>query len=120
MILIFFVSPLPSARPPPQPTAPLPPALAWNHYRGSSLCQGARAEELPASLELRWSFATGEAISSSPVCDGERVYFGSDNGNLYALDYRNGRQVWMLKGTDAVEAPPCLAEGRLYVGTSGG
>lgn len=47
--------------------------------------------------EERWRFFTGAAIRHAPIADDGRVYFGSDDGNLYCLD-NQGKIVWKRRG----------------------
>ena len=35
---------------------------------------------------LRWKFKSGGAVNNTPAIDGKNVYFGSEDGKLYALD----------------------------------
>ncbi|MBN2538135.1 PQQ-like beta-propeller repeat protein, partial [candidate division WOR-3 bacterium] len=65
-----------------------------------------------------WPFAT---ISSSPIisADGNWVYFGADNGNLYKLDAGTGQLAanWPVQVSQAgIPSTPALtADGHLYV-----
>ncbi len=54
---------------------------------------------------------------SSPVVWKGQVYFGSGNGNVYALDAATGAQKWAFKTGDVVHASPAIADGTLYVGS---
>jgi eukaryotic-like serine/threonine-protein kinase len=54
---------------------------------------------------------------SSPVVADGRVYFGSGDHNVYALDAHDGRPIWAFRTGDVVHASPALAEGVLYIGS---
>ncbi len=41
-----------------------------------------------------WKFKTGKGVSSSPILVGDTIYFGSKDGNFYALDKKTGQEVW--------------------------
>ena len=43
-----------------------------------------------ATGRTRWQFGTGAGVYSTPVVDDDRVYFGSDDGFVYALSSRPG------------------------------
>jgi outer membrane protein assembly factor BamB len=45
------------------------------------------------------------------------VYFGSGDGNVYALDAGSGAVKWKFQTADVVHASPAIADGRLYVGS---
>jgi len=54
---------------------------------------------------------------SSPVVVGGSVYFGSGDGNLYALDSGSGELRWKFQTGDVVHASPAYDSGTLYVGS---
>jgi outer membrane protein assembly factor BamB len=43
---------------------------------------------------MRWIFKSGAEINSIPCIDGSQVYFGSKDGNLYALSRESGQEMW--------------------------
>ena len=57
---------------------------------------------------------------SSPVVIGRTVYFGCENGRLYALSTINGNERWSTELGGAIKAAPSYYGGRLYVGDYGG
>lgn len=65
---------------------------------------------------VRWKFQTdGPLIGGVTVSDGT-VYFGSSDGNVYAVDIESGDQRWQPFETDKeVWARPTVAGGTLYV-----
>ncbi|MEQ7801323.1 PQQ-binding-like beta-propeller repeat protein [Pedobacter sp. ASV1-7] len=58
---------------------------------------------------------------SSPIVDREGVqqtiYFGSSDGNLYALNADNGKLKWKFSTGGAVRSTPCLYNGIVYFGS---
>lgn len=54
---------------------------------------------------------------SSPVVADGTVYFGSGDGNLYALDAASGALRWKFATGDVVHASPAFADGLVYVGS---
>jgi outer membrane protein assembly factor BamB len=54
---------------------------------------------------------------SSPAVANGIVYFGSGDGNVYALDAAAGTVKWTLQTGDVVHASPALAEGLLFIGS---
>ena len=54
---------------------------------------------------------------SSPVVGQGKVYFGSGDGNLYALDATTGELSWKFKTGDVIHASPALVDGVLFVGS---
>ena len=80
--------------------------VSWPVFRGSQNLVGVAQGKLEDSLELLWTFKTGEAINSSAVIEGNKVFFGSDDGSVYAVELATGKKVWSFKTGDAVESCP--------------
>lgn len=94
--------------------------LSWPIFRGDANLSGVAAGDLAASLTLLWSFQTGDAIASSPVVGFGRVFIGSTDGKLYALDAATGDSVWAFDSGDDIEAPPMLFDSTVYIGNLSG
>ena len=54
---------------------------------------------------------------SSPVVSGNVVFFGSGDGNIYALNAADGTLKWKFKTGDVVHASPAIADGTVYIGS---
>ena len=59
-----------------------------------------------------WDFYT-----SSPAVFNGKVYFGSGDGNIYALDAQTGVLQWKFATKDVVHASPAVANGTVYIGS---
>jgi len=68
-----------------------------------------------------WSYETGDAVNSSPVLDDRGdVYFGSEDGFVYALNV-DGTLKWSYDTGYGVNAAPVVTSmDRLYVGSKSG
>lgn len=55
-------------------------------------------------------------LSSPAIADGT-VYFGSGDGNVYALGVATGAPKWKFATGNVVHASPAIADGLLYVGS---
>jgi outer membrane protein assembly factor BamB len=55
-------------------------------------------------------------MSSPAVADG-RVYFGSGDGNVYAIDASSGVMLWKFATQDVVHASPAVSGGTVYIGS---
>jgi outer membrane protein assembly factor BamB len=70
----------------------------------------------PASTEVAggpvakpvWTFRTGGPIWSSPATAGHVVYFGSNDGNLYAVETRSGKPLWHFTTGGPVMGTPTV------------
>ena len=54
---------------------------------------------------------------SSPTVWNGAVYFGSGDGNVYALDAASGALKWKFKTGDVVHASPAIAHGTVFIGS---
>ena len=54
-----------------------------------------------ATGAVAWSFPVGHTIFSSPLVTQERVYFGADDGHLYALHCGNGSLAWKFQTAES-------------------
>jgi eukaryotic-like serine/threonine-protein kinase len=54
---------------------------------------------------------------SSPAIWRDAVYFGSGDGNIYALNAKTGAKLWSFKTGDVVHASPGIDDGTLFVGS---
>ncbi len=69
---------------------------------------------------VKWTFPTGDRIVSSPVFRDGVLYFGGDDGNVYAVNAADGRQIWKRTTGGPVPATPAIAGDTLYVGSYDG
>lgn len=68
--------------------------------------------------ELPWSpFRTGDKIWSTPFVQNGIAYFGSQDHFVYAVDLRDGHQVWRYETGGAVVSSPLLFAGKLFIGS---
>jgi outer membrane protein assembly factor BamB len=77
-----------------------------------------------AATHLHGSLPVGETMSdpfdvylSSPAVWNGAVYFGSGDGNIYALDGVSGTLKWKFQTGDVVHASPAIADGNVYIGS---
>jgi outer membrane protein assembly factor BamB len=66
--------------------------------------------------KMHWTFPAEGPIDSSPAVVHGVVYVGSDDGNVYAVDERNGSMLWHTRLGDKVKSSPAVVDGVLYVG----
>lgn len=89
-------------------------------YRGNA----ARTGEMPGpapdasqGVDLRWQFQTGGQLGTPPAVVDGAAYFGSSDGNLYALSVQDGTERWRFSTGDRVGSGPAVAGGVVYVGS---
>jgi outer membrane protein assembly factor BamB len=90
-------------------------------FRGHATHAGLYGDDGPRQFHrVKWTFPTGDRIVSSPVFADGVVYFGGDDGNIYAVAAADGHQLWKRKTGGPVAATPAVAGGMLYVGSYDG
>ena len=105
----------------PEGSAPVVQPVSWNGW-GVDLMntrfQPAKMAGLSASqvpkLKLKWSFGLpgASSVAGQPTIVAGRVYFGSDNGAVYAVDMRSGCTYWTFKAPAMVRTAISIGAGR--------
>ncbi len=106
----------------PAPLANVAAMASWNGFgvdASNSRYQpkpGMTAADVP-NLKLKWAFAFpgGTQAYGNPAIVGGRVFVGSDNGTVYALDAATGCTHWSFKADGGVRTAPSVGLiGRRY------
>lgn len=63
---------------------------------------------------VKWKFATGDRVVSSPVLAEGVIFFGSDDGKVYAVDAETGIQRWAFATRGPAPASPAVSGGMVY------
>ena len=71
-------------------------------------------------LILGWKFSTGAPISSSPLLKQDKLYAGSWDHFLYALEAKTGQLKWKFKTDGYLDAAPLITGNTVYVCSSEG
>ena len=96
-------------------------AQGQSMFRGDPAHSGVSTEKAPREFHrVKWKFPTGDRIVSSPVTHNKILYFGSDDGNVYAVDAETGRQVWKRTTGGPVPCTPAVANGMVYAASYDG
>ena len=69
--------------------------------------------------KIRWTKIIGPS-ETSPLLLGDRLYVGDWNGNVWAIDARNGKTIWRFHTGGPVKGGVAYAGGKLYVGSYDG
>lgn len=90
-------------------------------FRGDLARTGVSAgPPLTAFTRVKWTFHTEGRVISTPAVSGGTVYFGSTDGNVYAVETESGNQRWVFKTNGRVASSPAVEAGVVYVGSYDG
>jgi len=69
---------------------------------------------------VRWRFQTRSAVRSTPAVTATRLFIGSGDSTLYALDRASGKPVWTFATSGPVHSSPAVAQGLVIAATPAG
>jgi len=67
------------------------------------------------SEPITWKFVTDGIIESSPIVDDSMIYFGSSDGNLYAINSDSNYLYWKFNTAYPVSSTPLVADSLVYI-----
>ena len=96
----------------------------WVMFRGSE-GRGVTSTRIQPPLAIKWQLQLqigGDRVRSfnPPVVVADTIYFGSDDGNFYALDVHSGYMRWIFKSLAPVNSVPFADRDNLYFGSNDG
>ncbi len=71
-------------------------------------------------LKLKWTFDTGGPVYSSPVVSGGKLFVGSYDGSLYAIDGSSGEKLWSFETGGEILSTPAVSGGTVFFGSKDG
>lgn len=85
------------------------PAGTGNARFQSAAAAGLSAADVP-KLKLKWAFGIPQGASSysQPTVAGGRLFFASDNGNVYSIDAETGCAFWSFAADGGVRSAPIV------------
>jgi len=96
----------------------------WVQFRGEG-GRGVSSSRITPPLGIRWKIKlqdNDQRIRSlnPPVVIGDTIYFGSDDGNFYALDVESGYMRWVFKSGAEINSIPYADKDQVYFGSKDG
>ncbi len=96
-------------------------ADAQTQFRADPAHAGVQPGPAPQRFtRVKWSFPTGERIVSTPALHDGVLFFGSDDGHLYAVEAASGRERWRVRTGGPVASSPAVDGGRVFFGSYDG
>ncbi|MDR2964675.1 MAG: PQQ-binding-like beta-propeller repeat protein [Treponema sp.] len=101
-----------------------PRSSDWVQFRGEG-GRGASSTRISPPLGVRWKIKlqdNDEILESlnPPVVMGNTIYFGSHDGNFYALDADSGYMRWVFKSGSRINSIPYADKDQVYFGGKDG
>lgn len=67
-----------------------------------------------------WTYQTYDSVTTYPSVADDKVYFGSHDKNMYALNLKTGRLVWRYPTYSQINSTAAIYKDRVYFGNSSG
>src|SRR5215470_17250768 len=88
----------------------------WPQFRGGPLLTGVAPQPVPQNLKLLWTYAAGDSVESSAAIVEGVAYFGTQAGELHAVNVSDGKARWKFKTKEAIgESSPTVSNGIVIV-----
>ncbi len=91
-------------------------AAAWPMFRGGPQLLGVANGSIEKELALLWTYKTGGPVKSSAAVVGGKVFIGSGDQHVHAIDFATGKTNWTFKTEGEIEASPLVLDGKVFVG----
>ena len=75
---------------------------------------------LNAQEDVLWKFKTNGRIYSSPLVEGDTIYFGSGDNTFYAINKNTGQKLWEFKTGGAIHSSPSIGNKLIYFASTDG
>ncbi len=89
-------------------------------FRGGPAHEGVYDSPAPTLQSVVWKFKTQGRVLSSPAVSGDRVYVGSTDGRLYAIDRTTGVERWQFASKGPIASSPAVHGDLVYVSSLDG
>ena len=91
-------------------------AQSWPTARGDAQSTGHAGQTLPEDLQVVWEYKADEAIETTPVVVGKRVFVSDVMGKVYAVDRGTGKEIWKVDFDTGFLASPAVQSDHVVIG----
>jgi len=96
-------------------------AVPWPMFRHDLRHTGYSYQKAPNTNQTLWTYTTGSWVTSSPAVAGGKVFIGSYDNKVYALNASTGAYIWSYTTGNLVHrSSPAVADGKVYIGSCDG
>ncbi|UCB42766.1 MAG: PQQ-like beta-propeller repeat protein [Dehalococcoidales bacterium] len=89
-------------------------------YLDIEITEGQYSCDSEGSIRPESGSQSKTVLSSSPTVVDSVIYFGTQEGSLYALDSDTGTKLWEFRTGGIVESSPAVVDGIVYFGSTDG
>ncbi len=93
---------------------------SWALPRGSSFMSGSIPDKVITSPRIAWNFDAAAPISGDAGVFENQVYFGTDDGVFFAVDFETGVETWRFETGDVIESEPAITSELVFFGANDG
>ena len=95
-------------------------AADWPMFRGNAQNTGRAEGSFPLKPDILWSFRAEDSIESTAAIVGDSVYTASLDGQVYGLNFKDGKLKWTYKTGDEIKSSPAVWGDMVYIGDQAG
>ncbi len=95
-------------------------AADWPQFRADALHSGKGDAPISDSPQVAWRVRLGGSVDGSPIVVGGRVYVGTNEGRMCAVDAATGRLLWTFEAAGAIAMAAGAWSGRIVFGDAAG
>jgi outer membrane protein assembly factor BamB len=88
----------------------------WPMFHHDEYHSGFSTSAAPDTNQILWNYTTGSNVSSSPAVADGKIFFCSNDENVYCLNANNGAYIWQYSAGDWIRSSPAIAYGNVYFG----
>ena len=70
---------------------------SWLVFRGNPQQDGFLPTSIKVPFEIQWKISLKDSIEGTAVVHDGKVYFGCMDEKVYALDCKDGKEIWKYK-----------------------
>jgi outer membrane protein assembly factor BamB len=86
----------------------------WSTFHGDNARTGYSSAAAPTTNNIEWTYTTGDMVFSSPAIAYDKVFIGSYDGNMYALNQNNGGCEWSFNAGEPIVSSPAVADNEVF------
>ncbi len=92
----------------------------WPTYRHDAARSGSTPSSVSADVRMLWERKLGERLTQAVAADGKVVIAAIDEHTVFALNSRNGADLWSFTAAGRIDSAPTIHNGTVLFGSADG